>query len=375
MIPRAITIWGPGWLKARWRRPRFQGEATRHVLLAVADHFEPFREGCAASEARNLTRDWLMEYRRAMAPFRDAGGYPPQHTFFYPGDAYDHDCVAAIATFCREGWGETEIQLHHRHDSADSLLERLRATRHRLHREHGLLGRDRDGRVRFGFVHGNWALCNSRPDRDWCGVNSEIEVLLKAGCYADFTFPSAPSPTQPRTVNTLYRAVDKPDGGPRGHDAGVEIRVLPPDRDPPHGLPMVPGPLTLDWGRRKWGVLPRLENAELSGVNPPRLRRMRRWIASSVHVRGRPEWVFVKLHTHGCVAANRVAVLGDAMRGLHRDLAAAYNDGRKWQLHYVSAREMYNLVRAAESGASGNPNPWRDYEIQPPVDFVKSPAS
>ncbi len=366
-MPRAINLWGPGWLKSWWRRPQFQGSGLRHVLLAVADHFEPFREGCVASEARKLTRDWLAQYRQLMASFRDADGYPPRHTFFYPGDDYDHDCVAAIADFCREGWGETEVQLHHRHDSSESLLDSLDAYRDCLHNEHGLLGRDRDGQVRFGFVHGNWALCNSRPDRDWCGVNSELDVLTRAGCYADFTFPSAPSPTQPRTVNTLYRAVDKPDGGARGHDHGVEIRVMPRENEPPCGLPIICGPLTLDWRRRKWGVLPRLENAELSGVNPPSLGRMKSWLAPWIHVRGRSDWLFVKLHTHGCVAANRSAVLGDAMRGLHRDLAAEYNDGRKWQLHYVSAREMYNLIRAAEQGASGNPNQWRNFEIQPPA--------
>ncbi len=370
MMPRALRIWGPGWLKARWRRPQWHGHGPRHLLLAVADHFEPLRDDLPATQARRLVCDWLAQYRQAFAPFHDADGYRPRHTFFYPGDAYDRDCVASLAEFCGAGWGETEIQLHHRNDTADSLMHRLCDFRNTLNSDHGLLGCDKSGNIRFGFVHGNWALCNSRPDRDWCGVNSELGVLKKAGCYADFTFPSAPSPTQPKTVNTLYRAVDKADGSPRGHDDGVEIRVTPPDtlprNNPADALPIMPGPLTLDWGRRKWGVLPRLENAELSGANPPRLRRMRHWIASCVHVRGRPEWVFVKLHTHGCVAANRSAVLGDAMRVFHRDLAAVYNDGRRWQLHYVAAREMYNLMRAAECGAGGDPNPWRNFEIQPP---------
>jgi hypothetical protein len=58
-------------------------------------------------------------------------------------------------------------------------------------------------RIAYGFVHGNWALCNSRPDGDWCGVNEELTVLAQTGCYADFTFPSAPSPTQPRMVNAV----------------------------------------------------------------------------------------------------------------------------------------------------------------------------
>jgi hypothetical protein len=66
--------------------------------------------------------------------------------------------------------------------------------------EHGLLARDDRDQIRFGFVHGNWALNNSHPDGKHCGVVNELQVLLDWGCYADFTFPSAPDPTQPTTI-------------------------------------------------------------------------------------------------------------------------------------------------------------------------------
>src|SRR5438132_607974 len=66
-----------------------------------------------------------------------------------------------------------------------------------LAQRHGLLARDRTtGALGYGFIHGNWALCNSRPDGRWCGVNNELEILRATGCYADFTMPSAPHPTQ-----------------------------------------------------------------------------------------------------------------------------------------------------------------------------------
>ena len=80
---------------------------------------------------------------------------------------------------------------------------------------HGLLACDRrTGRPAYGFIHGNWALDNSRPDGRWCGVNNELDVLRETGCYADFTFPSAPSPTQPRKINSIYYAVDDPQPTP-----------------------------------------------------------------------------------------------------------------------------------------------------------------
>ena len=33
-----------------------------------------------------------------------------------------------------------------------------------------------------------------------------------------------------------------------------------------------------------------------------------------------------------------------------------YNDGKNHVMHFVSAREMYNIVKAAEAGKDGNPN-------------------
>src|SRR5690606_38978244 len=96
-------------------------------------------------------------------------------------------------------------------DTAESLEQKLVEFRDALHQQHGLLRRnDRTGQIEYGFIHGNWALCNSRPDRLLCGVDQELTVLLKTGCYADFTMPSAPSNTQTRTINSIYYAQDRP---------------------------------------------------------------------------------------------------------------------------------------------------------------------
>ena len=47
-------------------------------------------------------------------------------------------------------------------------------------------------------------------DGRWCGLNNEIGLLCRLGCYADFTFPSAPSETQPAMVNAIYYSRDDP---------------------------------------------------------------------------------------------------------------------------------------------------------------------
>lgn len=59
-------------------------------------------------------------------------------------------------------------------------------------------------------------------------------------------------------------------------------------------------------------------------------------------------------------------LLGQAMHDMHSYLENAYNDGRRHVLHYVTAREVYNIIKAAEAGKSGNPNDWRDFVLPPP---------
>ena len=544
---KAIDKWFPGYLRSLLNRPApFAG--TRHLIFSVCDHYEPYRDGVDAGTARQTVGDWLAAYPAATDSFRDADGHPPRHTFFYPQEEYDPAILDSLAAFCRRGYGEVEIHLHHRHDTPEGLREKLITFRDLLHDKHGLLGveektspqrhRDTEKRmfrefqaastppeipetlsggnpgergdvektrpllglissfkkgftffaetvlrfrnkretlhslplsspclrasvvkspslVRYAFIHGNWSLCNSRPDGDWCGVNEELGILAETGCYADFTFPSAPSPTQPRMVNAIYYAKDTP-GQPRGADQGLRVGAIdrakeentspqrhgdtekrmlrefqaestPPEIPAtlPGGIsreggdvqqtkPLLPlissfkkgftifakkvlrfrknretlsslfrssrclrasvvksssflliitGPLGLNWARRKWGILPRLENAEITGANPPTPDRIRLWVRQQIGVAGRPDWVFVKVHTHGCVPGNARVLLGESMRQAHEVLQREFNDGQKWQLHYVTAREMHNLVKAAELNLPGPPDQYRDTPI------------
>ena len=88
---------------------------------------------------------------------------------------------------------------------------------------------------------------------------------------------------------------------------------------------------------------------------------------TGVHVEGRPEWIFVKIHTHGTQECDLDTLLGAPMREAFAHLEREYNDGERWQLHYVSAREMYNIVKAAEAGETANPGQYRDYRIARPA--------
>ena len=68
-------------------------------------------------------------------------------------------------------------------------------------------------------------------------------------------------------------------------------------------------------------------------------------------------WLFIKLHTHGAQEKNHEALLGEPRHRTLNYLERAYNDGRSYRLHYVTAREMYELIKLAERGDVTDPGP------------------
>lgn len=262
------------------------------------------------------------------------------------------------------GLGEIDIHLHHHDDTEAGLREKLRRFTRTLVDRHDALPVDpKTGQIRWSFIHGNWALDNARPDGIACGVNNELIVLREEGCYADYTLPAAPDPCQTRTINQIYYATDDPHK-PKSHDTGERVRV---GGKAVGDLMIIQGPLGLMWHSRKFGLIPRIENADIRTSSPPSPKRVDEWIRTGVHVQGRPEWIFVKIHTHGTQERDMDTLLGAPMRRAYEHLQRQYNDGRDWKLHYVSAREMYNIVKAAEAGEPGEPGQYRDYEIPRPA--------
>ena len=368
---RGLDRWLGSYLAETGRRRRLRPDEDVHLLLCLADHYEPKQNRPEADVSHARVRRWLEDYPRQFARFRDSDGRTPRHTFFYPIEEYDAEYLDDLADLCRRGFGEVEIHLHHDRDTAENLRCSLLAFKSLLHERHGLLTRHpRTGEIVYGFIHGNWALDNSHPEGRWCGVNNELDILRETGCYADFTLPSSPSPTQTRTINRIYYAVDDPQR-PKSHDTGLDIGAGPP---PERGLMLIQGPLLLDWQRRKLGLMPRLENACIQGSQPPSIERLENWLRARVRVPSRPDWFFVKLHTHGANEANHEVLLGEPMVRFHDELARRARDNPRFHFHYVTAREMYNLAKAAEAGWRGSVADALDFELPPPSGRVISSA-
>ena len=323
-----------------------------HILFMVADHFEPGRDTSRA-------REWAARFRAIALNHRDADGRPPRHTWFYPIEQRRDDVLEVLADMVRDGLGEIEVHFHHRISSSDAYRAALRSGVRDFQRFGASI--TEDGRTAFGYAAGNWALDNALAPQ-FPGVNDEITILREEGAFADFTFPAYESRAQPRAVNSLYYAIDDPER-PKSYDTGVPVRVGSPP--PPGGFLMVEGPLLVNWLDWRHRYYPAVEYGGLTGENPPLPHRIEAWIRAGISVEGRPGWIVVKAFTHGASRADMPTIVGSPREQMHSYLEAKYNDGKRYVLHYVTARELYNIVKAAEAGLAGNPDRYRNYLIRP----------
>src|SRR5439155_18788552 len=208
--------------------------------------------------------------------WRDNEGRPLVHTYFYPAEQYDSNHVERLAEFCRSGWGEIEVHLHHGVDAPDNaektrdLLVEFRDTLARKHL--CLCYLDGLDAPRYAFVHGNFALANSAGGRG-CGVDSEMQVLADTGCYADMTLPTAAfHRAQTAKINSLYEC-GRPLSQQAPHRRGRNLKK----GQAPRVFPLiVQGPLILSLASgtgRQWSI----ETGALTRPNPASLRRLHLW--------------------------------------------------------------------------------------------------
>ena len=338
-------------------------------MIAIANHFEPEimpdmpGEFADLNERERRVEAWCEEYRALADPWRDVDGSPLRQTYFYPAEHYDKRLIDHLAAHCRAGWGEIEVHLHHgirAPDTAENTRRALLAFRDAL-AGHGCLSYLNDeGPPRYAFVHGNWALANSAGGR-FCGVDDEMQILADTGCYADMTLPSAPDPTQTAKINALYEC-QSPLNKRAPHRKGRALRA---GRAPTRYPLIVQGPLGVNFGggTRSRG-LPHIENGELSGSNPPTMQRLALWRNAAVRVENRADWVFVKLHCHGMIPQDTLALLGRPMERFLSELIQQGRGGGRTQTHFVTAREMVNIILAACDGRDGNPGQYRDYRFR-----------
>ena len=341
---RTLHQWLPGCAATRLRHiaNRHQPRITR-VWVTIADHFEPWWRRADDRTALERVQRWSRGWPGIARRHADDAGRPPCYTFFYPEEQYHPAAIDALSRLAGMDIADVEVHLHHDADSRRAFVDRVARFIERLHLRHALLRRDASG-IRFGFIHGNWALDNSLPGGRYCGLDNEITLLRGLGCYADFTLPAAPSPAQTRIVNTIYWAKDDP-ARPKSHDTGVPVR---PNGAVVGDLVMIPGPLTLNLREWRRPLVPRLEVGELAGHCQPTRHRVTLWKRVAPRI---GEDLFIKLFAHGAPEKNAEPLLADD-GVLDRTLRYLAEDCRRsgTQLFFVSAWHMWMAIDAIRQG-------------------------
>ncbi len=347
---------------------RKNSAAPKHIIITVADHFEP---SWSRNGLLDIDNQWrrLDEYhelaRKTGEATIDADGTKFRHTNFFPAEQYDKKLLEQMAAMQAEGLGEVEVHLHHgieKPDTAENLRKTLLEFRDCLAEEHQCLSRfEGESAPRYAFVHGNLALANSCGGK-FCGVDEEMQILQETGCYADFTLPSAPDETQVPMINKIYEC-GLPLTEKMPHRTGKRVAAF---GNQPQ-LPLIfTGPLIFNWTRRIKGVpVPRLDDGALTSNQAMDLQRFDRWIGADITVENRPEWVFVKLYCHGFFDYDQSACIGEEAIRFFNEAMERGEKTNAYKIHFASAREAFNIVAAAVDGKSGSPNEFRNYRLRP----------
>ena len=283
IVTRKYYVWLPGYV--RWLvTPGEAGGAAGTPLFPLRRPFRARRgrdhDGALGQRVSQDCRPPSRQRRAAVAAHlvlsRRAADRP------------QHDGLQKLVA---GGYGETELHLHHFNDTQESARERFQRGDRVV--PDVRLSEDADGATHFGFVHGNWSLDNSRGNA-FCGNNRELAMLRELGCFADFTFSSIFEESQPPSVNNIYEATDDDRSEilrSRGAAAGGrEARGRSDD---------LPGAAAAGAHSRPAKLFVEVENAEIHPAVPVTPRRVDAWVRANIHVEGRPDWRFIKIHTHG----------------------------------------------------------------------------
>ena len=339
--------------------PRPPRGMLRHVMFIFVDHWEP-GYGASALTKANL---WYEDYGRMARRHVDADGCHPKHDWFCL--YLDEKPLQIIAKTVFDGLGEMNIHIHHgtvnddNNDNCTEMSGLIDQYLTYLNKVGACLTAEEHPQQTFGFIHGMWALDNSRlvdGHRQYCGCNEELNLLMSKNCYADFTFP-AWGPMQPTVIQSRIFAT-RDSSQPTSYNISSNVREItvnsPPARDE---FVIFQGPNC---------------DTNIDQNEAPTLSRMNTWVNYNVSISGKSAWVFVKMYSHGSQTLSYPAgysnLIGSTMDKFYSDIERDYNDGVNYKLHYCTAREGYNIAMAAADGVDDNdPNHFRDYKIPPPV--------
>jgi hypothetical protein len=317
----------------------------RDIVVALMFVYEP-------SVDSGGMRDLLKMFASLAAEHTDSDGRKFQLTFACPGRDTDSTTLYMLTDYCRRGLGEVEYLIPWDYSSEVSMRDEL-GQGLRFFNSRGWMSTV-GSEIRFAVVG------EGRGDeRGGDDFRKQASVLSDLGCYADMSFPGARNSLQQSSVNTMFM-VSSADYDP--YNESDELRA---GRLGKGGLLVVEGPFLIDWTDWRFTLRPYVEDGYLSPETPPDPGRVDSWVRANVHVIGQPNWIFVKLTIGGLSNAASAQSLGHSFDQSLMYLEEVYNDSEMYRLHYVTAREMYNVAMAAQALQNGDAGLFRDYLIEP----------
>jgi hypothetical protein len=325
-------------------------DREKHLIFIMVDHYEPGK----GADGVKRNNSWLKKFSKIADKHFDSHGNRFRYTWFYPYDHHNERILISLCKMAFDGYGEVELHWHHPPATNETFPAMLGEAILWFQQYGALVSSKFPYETNFAYVAGNWSLDDC--DRN-SGVKNELETLFRNGCFADFTFSTIGTTCQPRKINSIYYAIDDSEKS-KSYDDGDDVTV---GKNKKMGLMIFQGPIAFDW--KKAG----LEYGAVEAFAIPNRRRINLWIHANIHVKGRPEWVFVKVHSHGCQSSS--VILNGYLDIMLTWLEEMCKEKKIW-LHYMTAREAYNVVKAAEDGRKGNPEKYRDYKVPKPWNML-----
>lgn len=343
-------MWFPSYVYCEVTKKEEAPDYEKHLVFLMVDHYEPGK----GERGATLNEAWLEKFRRIADKHFDSYGNRFRYTWFYPYDHRNEKVLIRLSKMVFDGYGEVELHWHRPPATNETFPAMLEEAIYWFQQYGALISSKPPRRTHFAYIAGNWSLDNCDGHS---GVNNELETLFQYGCYADFTFSTIGTLCQPKKINSIYYVSDDPVKS-KSYNEGVDAAVGEPINN---RLMIFQGPIAFNW--KKAG----LEYGAVETFSIPSRERINLWIDTNIHVKGRPEWIFVKVHSHGCQSAH---IILDRYLDLMLKWLEEICKERRISLHYMTAREAYNVVKAAEDEKSGNPEKYRDYKIPKPWNML-----
>lgn len=349
------------WFHAdHWEPWEWQPEGVDDIALRRVESFN--RQLCASPAAQKMTLFYLVG---AWYDIRTSASSPsglPTIELLPRGVAKDRRVNAALGELRAQTSVEFQVHIHHEHvvgsDGDWSDLHRqvkVHANREQDRRNLDYLLRSELARARadtglplanWAFVHGLWALNGS--DRSVCQVDDEIEILMRHGCYGDFTFPAGRPHCDPTIMQRPYtcrpflaaKAYDDPRCEPMALEAGAG--AIQADRFLIWNSQAKNDVCSLDYYSRR--TLDLVHDAD---------RIIASWLTDCPVIAG---VLYIKTHAHSMYPSyyeegNGIPLGSKRIEAVASHLQRVCDDAGI-ELRYATVDEVFNMLRAVDKTAS-----------------------